>query len=91
MISPEVVELIILGTAGTGFTAASGGAWWGVRRLIGKVDSIDVMIRGDGNGTVGVVRRLDSVHKEVVGARKEFKTHTEDVHAHCDPHSCPNR
>ena len=81
--TPEVLVITAaLGITGTVGTAALGGAAWAAKRLFAKVERVDVMIRGDGNGTPGINERIRDVHVEVQGVREDFKAHAADPDAH---------
>jgi hypothetical protein len=68
---PGVAEgLILLGaTTLVGAVAAVG------RRVLSKLDGIDLVVRGDGNGNPGLARRLDLVHAEVKETRADLADH----------------
>ena len=59
---------------GVGVTAILAVVGWTSQRLIAKLDRIDVMVRGDGNGTPGIGERVRDVHAELKSAREAEAT-----------------
>ena len=76
--TPEVLQTLALTGMGTAGTAALGGIAWGIRRVIQKVDTMDTLIRGEGNGNPGINECIRDVHAEVREVRKDFKNHLVD-------------
>lgn len=79
--TPDMLQGLALAAAGTGAATTLGGIAWGIRRVIQKVDNMDTLIRGDGNGNPGINECIRDVHAEVREVRKDFKNHLVD---HCD-------
>ena len=77
----DLLQGLALAAAGTGAATTLGGIAWGIRRVIQKVDNMDTLIRGDGNGNPGINECIRDVHAEVREVRKDFKNHLVD---HCD-------
>ena len=81
--TPEVfIITAALGITGTVGTAAGGAAWWAAKRLFAKVERVDVLIRGDGNGNPGINERIRDVHTEVKEVRVDLKAHAANPGAH---------
>ncbi len=69
---------IILGIAATSTVAIV--AWTG-KRLVTKVDRIDVVVRGDGNGSPGLGERIRDVHQDVKSVGKSLAAHLRESEA----------
>jgi hypothetical protein len=70
-----MVQAIVLGTVGTAGATFMGLTAWGVRRMIGKQDKLDLLVRGDGNGNPGLGERIRDVHQEVTGVKETLEKH----------------
>lgn len=46
-----------------------------------KLDQIDVILRGDGNGNVGIAERVRAVQTDLSGLRTEFREHADGEEA----------
>lgn len=75
MSAPELVQAVVYGVLGAAGTGALGMTAWGVRRLIGKVDKMDTLIRGDGNGGKGFGEQIRDVHADVLSVRGDLAQH----------------
>lgn len=69
-----MIAEILVGTAATAFLGVT--SWAGVR-MVGKIDKMDLVIRGDGNGNPGINERIREVHTEVSHTRRELKEHAD--------------
>ncbi len=76
--TPDMLQGLALVVAGTGAAGTLGGIAWGIRRVIQKVDIMDTLIRGEGNGNPGINECIRDVHAEVREVRKDFKNHLVD-------------
>lgn len=74
-----MIEYIVEALAGLAVTGAF--SWAAVETRRGKrsthakLDQIDLILRGDGNGTVGIAERVRAVQADLTGLRSEFTTH----------------
>ena len=66
-----MIEIII----GFGATAVCGIVAWTGKRLVSKIDRMDVVVRGDGNGAPGLGERIRDVHQEVKYVRRGLEQH----------------
>ena len=66
---------IIVGIAATSTFAIV--AWTG-KRLVSKVDKIDTVIRGDGNGNPGLGEKIRDVHSEVKSVGHKLHDHVKE-------------
>lgn len=76
--SADIIQTVVIwsiGTAGTGFLGITA---WGVRRMIGKQDKLDLLVRGDGNGIPGLGERIRDVHQEVKAVGSSLGKHVEE-------------
>ena len=75
--SADIIQTMVVGSisvVGAGFLGMTA---WSARRLFAKVDQVDVLIRGDGNGTPGINERIRDVHAEVKATRTDLKEHAD--------------
>ncbi len=45
------------------------------KRIIGSVERIDLVVRGDGNGSLGLGEKIRDVHQEVKNVRTRLDEH----------------
>ncbi len=75
-----MIELAI----GIGATSIIGAVAWTGRRLILKLDRMDVVIRGDGNGVLGLGEQIRDVHGDVKSVGKALDAHISNPAAHLE-------
>ena len=66
---------IIVGCAATAVVAIV--AWIG-KRIVGKIDQMDVVVRGDGNGRLGLGEKIRDVHAEVKTVGQSLDSHMKE-------------
>jgi hypothetical protein len=71
----DLVQAVVLGGIGTALTGALAMTAWGIRRMISKQDKLDLLVRGDGNGTPGIGERIRDVHQDVSTMGRKLDTH----------------
>ncbi len=76
--SADIIQTLVIGSIGSAGAGLLGMTAWGVRRMIGKQDKLDLLVRGDGNGKLGLGERLRDVHQEVSSVGKVLTTHIKD-------------
>ena len=69
-----MIEIIV----GISATVATGIVAWTGKRLVSKVDKIDVVLRGDGNGTPGLGERIRDVHADVRRVGHKLHDHVKE-------------
>ena len=72
-----VEGLIIAGFVGT-FASGTGVAAYVGRRLMAKLDGMDKVLRGDGNGNPGLGEQIRGVHTELTRVKTGLDAHLED-------------
>ena len=63
--TPDLHGEIILLLLTVIVTGVSAGLGWGMKRMICKIDNVDLLLRGDGNGNPGISEKIRDVHDEV--------------------------
>ena len=76
--SADIIQTMVIGGIGAVGTGFLGMTAWGVRRMITKQDKLDLLVRGDGNGTPGIGERIRDVHQEIKGVGKNLDQHLEE-------------
>ena len=69
-----MIEVIV----GISATIATGIVAWTGKRLVSKVDKIDTVIRGDGNGNPGLGEKIRDVHAEVKTVGHSLSAHVKE-------------
>jgi len=69
-----MIEVIV----GISATVATGIVAWTGKRLVSKVDKIDVVLRGDGNGNPGLGEKIRDVHAEVKNVGHQLNAHVRE-------------
>jgi len=72
-----MIEIIV----GISATVATGIVAWTGKRLVTKVDKIDVVLRGDGNGNPGLGERIRDVHSDVRRVGHKLHDHVQESQA----------
>ena len=76
--SGDIIQTMVIGSIGAVGSGLLGMTAWGVRRMITKQDRLDLLVRGDGNGTPGIGERIRDVHQEIKGVGKSLDLHLEE-------------
>jgi len=76
--TPEVLQALAMTGVGTLGAITMGAVTWAARRVVSKVDAMDLVVRGDGNGNPGLGEKIRRVHYSVTTLSTRLGAHMKD-------------
>lgn len=69
---------VLEGIAAAALVGTLGTVGVGVKRVLSKLDAMDAVVRGDGNGNPGLGEKIRDVHAEVTEVKNGLLAHVEE-------------